>query len=123
MGGSESSSLHVNRINVGSRKPTCMLNGVKVSFVFFTEVKDNYNFGVKRNIPTLIEQIKQGWNGHQWGDEDIGQCEHRAVDSEMCQNFIRHSISELEKWIKKSGQEGSEFHPSGFSSLKGKINS
>ena len=50
----------------------------------------------------LIKQIKDGWNG--WSDEDdeLGHCEHKAVDAALCQSYIDHCTQELENWIKNT---------------------
>ena len=81
------------------------------------EVKDRYDFTVTRSIRTLIEQIKVGWNGGTWVDADIEHCEHKPGDATMCKKFIRHSISELESWIKRQ-PAGSDYNPTDFSTLK-----
>ena len=81
------------------------------------EVKDRYDFTQTRNISTLIAHIKAGWNGCSWQDDDIGECVHKPVDRQMCQNFIRHCVQELEGWIKRQ-PEGSNYHPNGFSGLQ-----
>ena len=84
------------------------------------EVKDRYDFTETRTISTLIQQIKDGWNGCTWTDADIKECVHKPVDAEMCKRFIRHSVSELETWI-KSHPQGSKYHPQNFTTLSSKI--
>lgn len=81
------------------------------------EVKDRYDFTHTRNIATLIDHIKAGWNGCSWHDDDIGECIHKPVDSQMCQNFIRHCKQELEGWIQRQ-PAGSDYHPTDFSDLR-----
>ena len=43
-----------------------------ISFSIHPEVKNMYDFGKKRTVKTLIKQVKQGWDGHVWTDENIG---------------------------------------------------
>ena len=80
-------------------------------------MKDRYDFTHTRNITTLIDHIKAGWNGCLWHDDDIGECVHKPVDSQMCQNFIRHCKQELEGWIQRQ-PAGSDYHPTDFSDLR-----
>ena len=84
----------------------------------FGEVKNMYDFSQTRSIAMLITQIKQGWNGHSWTDEDTGPCEHKPVDAELCQKYINHCIHELETWIRNSGPAGSPYHPQSFTDLR-----
>ena len=79
---------------------------------------DSYSIITRVAFPKLIQQIRDGWNGCTWKDADINECVHKPVDAEMCQRFIRHSISELEAWI-KSHPQGSKYHPQNFNTLKG----
>ena len=65
-----------------------------------------------------MEQIREGWNGGTWEDEDLGTMVHKPVTPEMSCKFIQHSIKELESWIIHCGEVGTEFHPEGFTSLK-----
>ena len=66
-----------------------------------------------------MQQIRQGWNGHEWEDEEIGHQEHAAVDAELCKKWIEHSVKELENWILRSGTKGSEYHPQSFPETSG----
>jgi len=43
-----------------------------ISFSIHPEVKNMYDFGKKRTVKTLIKEVKQGWDGHVWTDENIG---------------------------------------------------
>ena len=96
-----------------------MYPGIGVKFSeCFGKVKNMYDFTQTRSIPTLIAQIKQGWNGHSWTDEDTGPCEHKAVNAELCQKYINHCIHQLETWIRNSGPEGSPYHPQSFTDLR-----
>ena len=61
---------------------------------FNDEVKNRYDFTKKRNMKTLIQQVKQGWNGHTWNDEDIGVRVHKPVTGEMCSKFFDHCIKD-----------------------------
>ena len=71
-------------------------------------------FTCTRSISTFITQIKQGWNGHQWHDEEMGHQVHNGVTGETCQKYISHCMKELEAWIHRSGDPGSEYHPEDF---------
>ena len=74
-------------------------------------------------MKTLIQQVKEGWNGHTWNDEDIGVRVHNPVTGEMCSKFFDHCIKELESWIKltiESGTFDETYHPGRFTSLKSK---
>ena len=66
-----------------------------------------------------MQQIRQGWNGHEWEDEEIGHQEHTAVDAGLCKKWIEHSIKELENWVLRSGTKGSEYHPQSFPETSG----
>ena len=74
---------------------------------------------VRQAISVLIEQIRQGFKGHQWTDADIGRQEHTPVDADRCKSWIEHSIKELEEWILKSGPKGSQYHPLDFPNKAG----
>ena len=102
---------------MGLRKTLCMY------FLFvirkLIEVKERYDFTVKRSVKMLIKQVKQGLNGHTWSDDDLGEREHKPATAELCQKYINHCIRELENWIKNSGEKGTKYHPDHFTNLKG----
>ena len=90
---------------------------------FYDEVKNRYDFTNKRSMKTLIQQVKEGWNGHTWNDEDIGVRVHKPVTGEMCSKFFDHCIKELESWIKSTIESGTfdeTYQPDHFTSLKSK---
>merc|ERR1711951_97230 len=88
------------------------------NFIICYEVKNRYDFTKKRNVKTLIQQVKEGWDGHTWYDNDLGNRVHKPVTADLCKKFINHCIKELENWIKNSGEQGSKYHPSNFTELK-----
>ena len=49
------------------------------------KVAKMYDFSAGRSISKLIQQIKQGWKGHVWEDDDTGEQEHKAVTADLCQ--------------------------------------
>ena len=73
----------------------------------------------KRTVKTLIKQVKQGWDGHVWTDENIGDREHKPVTAQMCNSYIDHCVKELEVWLKANvGKLNAEFQPGRFKNLK-----
>ena len=68
---------------------------------------------------TRIEQVKQGWDGHVWTDEDIGDRQHKPVTAQMCNSYIDHCVKELEAWLKANvGKLNAEFQPGRLKNLK-----
>ncbi len=92
---------------------------LSILFSIHPEVKNMYDFGKKRTVKTLIKQVKQGWDGHVWTDEDIGDREHKPVTAQMCKSYIDHCVKELEVWLRANvGKLNAEFQPNRFENLK-----
>ena len=59
-----------------------------------------------------------GWNGGTWEDPDLGEMHHKGADGGLCKKFINHAIKELDGWIRRSGEPGTEYHPHDFDSVR-----
>ena len=80
-----------------------------------------YDFTCTRTISELTKQIRMGWTGGSWEDEDLGTRTHKPVDSVLCKKFFDHASRELDKWITSSGPPGSSYHPKGYCGIRSKI--
>ena len=58
----------------------------------FFEVRERYDFTCTRTITQLTKQIRMGWSGGTWNDEDLGARTHKPVDATLCKKFFDHAI-------------------------------
>ena len=82
------------------------------------EVRECYDFTCTRNMSQLIKQIRRGWTGGTWQDEALGTRTVRPVDAVLCKKYLDHAMEELNKWVLKSGPEGSKYRPRGYSGIR-----
>ena len=85
------------------------------------EVRECYDFTCTRSMSQLIQQIRRGWTGGSWEDEDLGTRTVRPVDADLCKKYFNHAMDELNKWVLKSGPVGSKYHPQGYSGIRSKL--
>ena len=98
-----------------------LICGTLLIFYEIFEVRERYDFSCSRTISELTKQIRMGWMGGTWEDEDLGTRTHKPVDAALCKKFFDHASGELDKWIKNSGPPGSAYHPVGYSGLRSNL--
>ena len=59
------------------------------------EVRERYDFSCTMGTEELTKQIRMGWTGGSWIDEDLGMRTHKPVDAPLCKRFFDHAISIL----------------------------
>ena len=84
----------------------------------FYEVRERYDFECSRTPSPLTEQIRMGWSGGTWEDDDLGTRTHKPVDAVLCKKFFRHAMKMLHRWILASGPPGSAYYPVGYTGIQ-----